>query len=74
MTKQSETTPDAETRPWWRRILCSVKSLGPGCGCRPWRDANGCGGRCVKCGQVFGYVTYPELRRYIEREEANGRL
>lgn len=39
-----------------------IQRLFFGCPCQPFRDADGCGGECIECGKVFGYVTNVQLR------------
>jgi hypothetical protein len=50
-------------RPWWRRLFCWGW-----CPCRHYEDAGGCGGQCVRCGKIVGYVTRAELRAYLDRQ------
>ena len=54
-----------EMRPWWRRLLCWGR-----CPCRHYEDDGGCGGQCVRCGRIVGYVTRAELRAFADREIA----
>lgn len=37
-----------------------------GCPCRPYVDAGGCGGQCIECGRVVGYLTDAELREWCD--------
>jgi hypothetical protein len=48
-----------------RRLLCWGH-----CPCRLYEDDGGCGGQCVRCGRIVGYVTRAELRAYADREIA----
>jgi hypothetical protein len=43
------------------------------CPCRHYDDEGGCGGECIHCGRLFGYVTRAELRRYAEAHAAKAR-
>ena len=47
----------------WFGLRCWLRS----CPCRHYEDAGGCGGQCVVCGRVVGYVTRTELRAYADR-------
>ena len=49
-------------RPWWRWLFCWGW-----CPCRHYEDAGGCGGQCIRCGKIVGYVTWAELRAYADR-------
>ena len=55
-----------DPRPWWRRLLCRFGR----CPCRHYEDDGGCGGQCVRCGRIVGYVTRAQLRAYADREIA----
>lgn len=35
--------------------------------CEPYETAEGCGGKCIDCGKVHGWVTRAELRAYADR-------
>jgi len=64
--------PPMETerpRRWanWFGLRCLMRS----CGCRHYEDEGGCGGQCVMCGKVVGYVTRAQLRAWSERELAS---
>lgn len=48
--------------PWWRRLLCWGW-----CPCRHYEDVGGCGGQCIRCGKIVGYVTRAKLRAYADR-------
>ena len=51
-------------RSLWRRITrCSTGM----CPCEPYEDGGGCGGQCVRCGRIVGYVTREQLRAYADR-------
>ncbi len=50
---------------FWRRLSCWGN-----CPCRHYEDANGCGGQCIRCGKIVGYVTNADLRAYADREIA----
>jgi hypothetical protein len=60
---------EPDPRPWWRRLLCRFGQ----CACRHYEDAGGCGGQCVRCGRIVGYVTRAQLRAYADREIARHR-
>lgn len=51
---------------WARQLLC----LAGLCSCIPYEDDGGCGGQCVHCGKIVGYVTREQLRRYADAEHA----
>jgi hypothetical protein len=51
-----------DPRTWWRWLRCWGQ-----CPHRPYEDAEGCGGQCVRCGKITGYVTWAELRAYADR-------
>jgi hypothetical protein len=55
-------------RSWWRRLFCWGN-----CPCRPYQDSGGCGGQCLRCGKIVGYVTNAELRTYADREIARSK-
>ena len=53
------------TRSW---LVCVWRSYP----CRHYEDVGGCGGQCIRCGRIVGYVTRAQLRAYIERLERCG--
>lgn len=48
----------------WLRLWCKLGF----CMCVPYEDENGIGGKCINCGQIFGYMTNGELRAFAERD------
>jgi hypothetical protein len=56
-------------RRWLRRVFICWTGL---CPCRHYEDNGGCGGQCVRCGRVVGYVTHAELRNYANRRLPRG--
>lgn len=38
------------------------------CPCEPYSDDGGCGGRCLRCGKIVGYVDRKTLRAYADAE------
>jgi hypothetical protein len=58
-----------DPRPWWLRLWCRLLT----CTCVPYSDEGGCGGQCVRCGRVVGYVTRAQLRAYADREMRRAR-
>lgn len=57
--------PQTDRRSWFRKLFCWG-----GCMCRPYADEGGCGGQCIQCGKVVGYVTRAELRAICDRSTA----
>ncbi len=55
-------TKPTDTRSWFRKLFCWGW-----CPCRHYEDAGGCGGQCIRCGKVVGYVTRAQLRAYADR-------
>lgn len=37
------------------------------CPTRYYEDAAGCGGQCIDCGRIFGWMTSAELRAVADR-------
>ena len=54
-------------REWIARQFCRI-----GCctACTTYETPDGIGGKCVRCGKIFGWVTSDELRAYTAREAA----
>lgn len=48
----------------WFGLRCLMRM----CPCRHYEDEGGCGGQCVNCGKVVGYVTRAQLRLYADVE------
>lgn len=56
----SETAPPSR----WFGLRCLLRM----CPCRHYEDAGGCGGQCINCGKIVGYVTRAELRAWADGE------
>lgn len=46
----------------WRWLTCWGWCL-----CRPYADEGGCGGQCIRCGKITGYVTRDVIRAFMNR-------
>ena len=46
----------------WLGLRCLLRM----CPCRHYEDAGGCGGQCINCGKIVGYVTRAEIRTYLD--------
>lgn len=66
ITGEDSTPAIQGRRKWYRAPLCWIGV----CLHKPFFDEGGCGGQCISCGKICGYVTRAQLRGFADAEFA----